>query len=186
MAASTLLIVDAANVVGSVPDGWWRDRAGAARRLRDALAVIAETGLAEPRPSGLAESGPSALAESGLAEPGRGLPGRGLAPPLEVVMVVEGKARGVPSSETVRVVNAERSGDDAIVDLVRASAVPEEPDLGHRLVVVATSDRALRDRVAALGARVLGPRGLPYPANPGPAPATAKPARIRRSGRWQR
>jgi len=24
-----LLVVDAANVVGSVPDGWWRDRAGA-------------------------------------------------------------------------------------------------------------------------------------------------------------
>ncbi|HEX2323496.1 MAG TPA: NUDIX hydrolase, partial [Streptosporangiaceae bacterium] len=27
------IIVDAANVVGSRPDGWWRDRAGAARRL---------------------------------------------------------------------------------------------------------------------------------------------------------
>ena len=28
-----LVVVDAANVVGSRPDGWWRDRAGAARRL---------------------------------------------------------------------------------------------------------------------------------------------------------
>lgn len=28
-----MLIVDAANVVGSRPDGWWRDRAGAADRL---------------------------------------------------------------------------------------------------------------------------------------------------------
>ena len=27
------LIVDGANVVGSRPDGWWRDRAGAAGRL---------------------------------------------------------------------------------------------------------------------------------------------------------
>ncbi|HVM29031.1 MAG TPA: hypothetical protein VM433_15340 [Mycobacteriales bacterium] len=27
------LLVDAANVVGSRPDGWWRDRAGAAARL---------------------------------------------------------------------------------------------------------------------------------------------------------
>lgn len=27
------LVVDAANVVGSRPDGWWRDRAGAASRL---------------------------------------------------------------------------------------------------------------------------------------------------------
>ncbi|MGH3316273.1 MAG: hypothetical protein ACRDO0_09035 [Nocardioidaceae bacterium] len=31
--AATLLLVDAANVVGSRPDGWWRDRAGAADRL---------------------------------------------------------------------------------------------------------------------------------------------------------
>jgi rRNA-processing protein FCF1 len=28
-----MLVVDAANVVGSRPDGWWRDRAGAAARL---------------------------------------------------------------------------------------------------------------------------------------------------------
>lgn len=28
-----VLLVDAANVVGATPDGWWRDRAGAARRL---------------------------------------------------------------------------------------------------------------------------------------------------------
>lgn len=34
----TLVIVDSANVVGSVPDGWWRDRAGATERLRDRLA----------------------------------------------------------------------------------------------------------------------------------------------------
>lgn len=36
-----LLVVDAANVVGSVPDGWWRDRAGAARRLVDGLDAAA-------------------------------------------------------------------------------------------------------------------------------------------------
>lgn len=35
-----VVIVDGANVVGSRPDGWWRDRAGAARRLHDALAAI--------------------------------------------------------------------------------------------------------------------------------------------------
>lgn len=35
------LIVDAANVVGSRPDGWWRDRPGAARRLHEALLVAA-------------------------------------------------------------------------------------------------------------------------------------------------
>ena len=30
-------MVDGANVVGSRPDGWWKDRAGAARRLHDRL-----------------------------------------------------------------------------------------------------------------------------------------------------
>ena len=35
-----MLLVDAANVVGSRPDGWWRDRAGAAARLVDRLARL--------------------------------------------------------------------------------------------------------------------------------------------------
>ena len=32
-----VLVVDAANVVGSRPDGWWNDRPGAARRLHEQL-----------------------------------------------------------------------------------------------------------------------------------------------------
>ncbi|RJS44946.1 hypothetical protein [Nocardioides cavernaquae] len=32
-----VLVVDAANVVGSRPDGWWKDRASAARRLHETL-----------------------------------------------------------------------------------------------------------------------------------------------------
>jgi predicted RNA-binding protein with PIN domain len=38
MTGPPLLVVDAANVMGSRPDGWWRDRAGAVRRLLPALA----------------------------------------------------------------------------------------------------------------------------------------------------
>jgi predicted RNA-binding protein with PIN domain len=38
-AVARILIVDGANVVGSRPDGWWRDRAGAAARLHGRLAV---------------------------------------------------------------------------------------------------------------------------------------------------
>lgn len=38
----TTLIVDGANVVGSRPDGWWKDRAGAATRLHERL-LIADT-----------------------------------------------------------------------------------------------------------------------------------------------
>ncbi|GAB2630141.1 hypothetical protein GCM10009743_00620 [Kribbella swartbergensis] len=37
-----MIVVDAANVIGSRPDGWWRDRAGAARRLLLRLAALQE------------------------------------------------------------------------------------------------------------------------------------------------
>ena len=36
-----VLIVDGNNVMGSRPDGWWRDRAGAARRLVGTLGAWA-------------------------------------------------------------------------------------------------------------------------------------------------
>ena len=36
---TSTLVIDAANVVGSRPDGWWKDRAGAARRLHEQLLV---------------------------------------------------------------------------------------------------------------------------------------------------
>lgn len=119
-----VLIVDAANVVGSVPDGWWRDRAGAARRLRDALTDVAERGIS------------------------------GISGPIEVILVVEGAAKTVESTPTVDVHQASGSGDDAIVDLVRRRH--------DENVVVATSDRGLRERVLALGATTVGPRSLPY------------------------
>jgi len=32
-----VVVVDGANVVGARPDGWWKDRAGAARRLHERL-----------------------------------------------------------------------------------------------------------------------------------------------------
>lgn len=32
-----MLVVDGANVVGARPDGWWKDRAGAALRLHEQL-----------------------------------------------------------------------------------------------------------------------------------------------------
>ncbi|MEF3112169.1 hypothetical protein [Streptomyces chrestomyceticus] len=125
---STLVVVDAANVIGSVPDGWWRDRRAAAERLRDALA--------------------------GRAADGPGLPGLVPGgPPVELVLVVEGAARGVASVPGVEVVAAPGSGDDRIVELVR------EADRGPDCVVV-TADRGLRARVAALGAQVAGPRAV--------------------------
>lgn len=44
--ARLVLVVDGANVVGSRPDGWWRDRPGAAARLH-AKVVAAELGFDE-------------------------------------------------------------------------------------------------------------------------------------------
>ncbi|MBQ1023691.1 hypothetical protein [Micromonospora sp. C95] len=123
MEPTPLLIVDAANVVGSRPNGWWRDRAGATARLRDTLVPLG----------------------------GRGLP-PDLPPPVEVVLVVEGAARGVPGVEGVRVVSAAGSGDDAVVDLVTHA--------GQRRRVVVTADRELRERVTGYGAEVRGPRWL--------------------------
>ncbi|HET6214968.1 MAG TPA: hypothetical protein VFE14_19025 [Micromonosporaceae bacterium] len=118
-----LLIIDGANVVGSVPDGWWKDRAGAATRLRDRLAAVARDGLA------------------------------GIPAPVEVVLVVEGAARDVTSIPGVRVTAAPGSGDDTIVELVRTEAAA-------RRSIVVTADRALRERVEALGATTLGPRSV--------------------------
>jgi hypothetical protein len=40
----TRWLIDASNVIGSRPDGWWRDREGAARRLLDALRELAAEG----------------------------------------------------------------------------------------------------------------------------------------------
>ena len=36
-----MLVVDAMNVIGSRPDGWWRDRDGAARRLVGRVQALA-------------------------------------------------------------------------------------------------------------------------------------------------
>jgi predicted RNA-binding protein with PIN domain len=38
------LIVDGMNVIGARPDGWWRDRAGARRRLGSELAALVGPG----------------------------------------------------------------------------------------------------------------------------------------------
>jgi hypothetical protein len=43
-----VLLVDAANVVGSRPTGWWRDRAGAARTFVEQLRAAARDGRIGP------------------------------------------------------------------------------------------------------------------------------------------
>ncbi|HEX6449300.1 MAG TPA: hypothetical protein VF060_07560 [Trebonia sp.] len=137
------VVVDAANVMGSRPDGWWRDRAGAAVRLHEDLLRLAERGVRVP------DDGSGDSRHSGDErgdEPG--------GDEAEFVLVLEGAARAAMSRINpgkVRVVVAPGSGDDAIVDLVR--------EVPGRCMVV-TADRELRRRVGALGAAVLGPGWL--------------------------
>jgi len=145
-----VLVVDGANVVGSRPNGWWRDRAGAARRLHEQLSGAGAGSDPTSSPAG-SESGP---AEAGLAE--------------AVILVLEGAARaGQPpgSVRRVRTVHAEGSGDDAVVDQVRrcaSEAVPCE-------VVVVTADRGLRARVEEAGATTRPPSWLLARIRPGGA-----------------
>ncbi|MGW6727820.1 NYN domain-containing protein [Nocardia sp. NPDC055029] len=88
-----LIVVDAANVVGSRADGWWRDRAGAARRLLSEIADLT-TRLPESTDVTVVLEGAAKAAADG-DEP--------RAPRLTVVL-------------------AERSGDDKIVDVVSEAA----------------------------------------------------------------
>ena len=47
--SEAVLLIDAANVIGSRPTGWWRDRAGAARAFVDQLRAAVDSGrVAEP------------------------------------------------------------------------------------------------------------------------------------------
>jgi hypothetical protein len=44
-----VLLIDAANVIGSRPTGWWRDRPGAARAFVERVSAAVEAGrIAEP------------------------------------------------------------------------------------------------------------------------------------------
>ncbi|MEN0138426.1 MAG: NYN domain-containing protein [Rhodococcus sp. (in: high G+C Gram-positive bacteria)] len=94
-----LIVVDAANVVGSRPDGWWRDRAGAARRLLVQLGALEEH-LDQRTEVVVVIEGAAKAAIAG--EPDREFDG-------------------------LRVVSAHGSGDDAIVDVVAADKDGERP-----------------------------------------------------------
>ena len=112
------LIVDGNNVIGSRPDGWWRDRQGATRRLIAALQVLA-------RRSG-----------------------------DRISVVLDGRPlAGVPEGvhDGVLVAYATRAGRDAADDRIVAEV---GRDRDPASLVVVTSDRALAERVRALGTQV--------------------------------
>jgi 8-oxo-dGTP diphosphatase len=140
------VVVDAANVVGSRPDGWWRDRLGATRRLRDQLNRVARHGI----PTHRLPVGVSGGELSGVYP--------------RVTLVVEGEAKALADEAAhgtgrawwdapVTVEAAARDADTAIVD--RAHVLH---DAGIQTIVV-TADRGLRQRLAH-GVHVHGPAWL--------------------------
>jgi hypothetical protein len=139
-----MVVVDVANVMGARPDGWWRDRAGAARRL--CLEIKALAG----RPDGSApEVAAWVLVLEGQAREAVAL----LADELnELDEGLNQRADGEPA--LVRLVSAPGSGDDAIVSLVADAAARSETCL------VVTADRELRRRCEELNASVVGPGWL--------------------------
>jgi 8-oxo-dGTP diphosphatase len=179
------IVVDVANVMGSRPDGWWRDRAGAAVRLHAQIARLAASGRAILPPPGDRPPGD----EPGLSgdEPG--------SPEVDApafVLVLEGAARAAVS----RLPSARPATDDAAggtsktdgpsatggtsetegpsatgppqpgeVRVVEARGSGDDAIVGvvrelpGRRVVV-TADRELRARCVAAGAEILGPGWL--------------------------
>ena len=154
------VVVDVANVMGSRPDGWWRDRAGAAVRMHAAIARLAASGRAvlpddSARPDDTVRPDDAIRPEGSAATPGFVLVLEGAAKaaaiPAEPGAGAEPDAADPVQPGEVRVIRAPGSGDDAIVAAVRA--LP-----GRRVVV--TADRELRDRSVAAGATTLGPGWL--------------------------
>ena len=120
MNAKRRVIVDGNNVIGSRPDGWWRDREGASRRLvADLQAQFLRTGD-------------------------------------RIAVVLDGRPLGdMPEGVHggVLVAYARRAGRDAADDRIVEEV---ERDRDPASLTVVTSDRALAERVRALGARVEG------------------------------
>ncbi|MFE5672120.1 hypothetical protein ACFQ58_11005 [Agromyces sp. NPDC056523] len=139
MAQQVVVVVDVANVMGSRPDGWWRDRAGAATRLLAGLPDLVDREVDGPHTDADADAD---------------WRGEGRVRIERVVAVIEGAAKAATAPEGVEVVRAPAAGDDAIVDSARDAAAS-----GARVLVV-TADRGLRARLVDIDALIAGPGWL--------------------------
>jgi hypothetical protein len=161
----TTIVVDIANVMGSRPDGWWRDRPAAAVRLHTELTALAASGRpvlpddTEPEAFVMVLEGAARPAAARIDAAAARIDAAAARIDAGAARIDAGAARidagaariDAAPGAGVRVVQADGSGDDAIVALVR--------DLPGRRVVV-TADRELRRRCEAAGAEVLGPGWL--------------------------
>ncbi len=121
------VVVDAANVVGARPDGWWKDRRGAAERLLTALAAAAGGAVRE-------------LAGAHVA----------------VVLEGKARDAAPEGLAGLELIRAERDGDATVVATVRQLVAATDPGGAAPTVLVVTSDRELRGLVGELGAQVRG------------------------------
>src|SRR5579862_5092086 len=96
-----VLVIDAANVIGSRPTGWWRDRPGAARRFTERVRATVSAGGLEP---------PVTLVLEGQARAGAG---EGDAGGVEVVHAPHGGDDAIvaiaEANRDVTVVTADRA-----------------------------------------------------------------------------
>jgi len=139
--AGVVVVVDVANLLGSRPDGWWRDRKAAATRMLERLDRLVGAIVTGPDGDGVRVERLAAVLE-GAARTAR--------PP-------GADEAGGPALE---VVDAERDGDSTIVAVTEDLVGQPRPAAGQpRKVLVVTADRGLRRRLPS-EAVVVGPDWL--------------------------
>jgi hypothetical protein len=92
--APVIVVVDVANVMGSRPDGWWKDRAGAATKLLAGMPGLVGQAVSAP-------DGAHVVIE-------------------QIVAVVEGAAKAITEPAGVVVIRAPKDGDSTIVSTAQA------------------------------------------------------------------
>lgn len=180
------LVVDAANVIGSRPNGWWKDRAGATERLVERILASLDRGFDAARLLALGTDGESAGRERSAST-------SDVDHPVEPVNADDTEQPVDPRSASAVSSTAEALAHEPVVTLIRPDVVVVIEGLardasldvdGYPLsvvraegsgddavveavaglvgrktsrIVVVTADRALRGRVEALGAVAAGP-----------------------------
>ncbi|WGD37496.1 hypothetical protein [Lysinibacter sp. HNR] len=154
---SAVLVVDVANLMGSRPNGWWRDRAGAATTILAQLSSLAgSTVFFAPV---------------------------GFVTLVRIIAVIEGAAKAAKPSEGVEIIKAPQDGDSSIVEMTEnvmhtitedptpttaekpthgAPGEPAHEPPGHPVplcCLVVTADRGLRKRLPP-GTFTAGPSWL--------------------------
>ena len=162
-----VLVVDVANVMGSRPDGWWRDRAGAASRLMASLVPLVAADVVVPTigvlPADVSPSSPVSAGAPKSADAPDSMGSAGAPKSADsadtavridrIVAVIEGQARTATAPPELEVVLAPADGDTSIVEV--AEQVLADGDVP----LVVTADRGLRARLP-FGSRIAGPGWL--------------------------